>query len=741
MDNPNNNKIIDQAPNDWRIYFMAFVDLLEKLDILVLELRHLQSTCIYFLRCGEMYEALLRREEAIFSQERPVSDDPTQPNSLPYTNFLHNELALSQDHRKTAEKLAALLVSPFPGKWRELAKEFGFEEGSDEYKIFQPEPQLLDKIVDFQNRQSWTGPQKEMYQVLRTAQSVKRRIVADRLYAYLEGRDALGLGCESVSNRSHLHLSGPTFFMMRMGLLARARHYLEIIQDLQQRMAQDFESFPSENPRPRVHRRREQGAYTAYMSKRIQDLRLDMNHLMTYLGSPDGIPLYPPEPPPLVHQRWGHVPTAISRAVNLEGPMAHALGSPKQSAAQETKNNNHYARTRFEFVESGFWLLDKAQNFTINLHELGHHVIHQHFDGPLTTKKLQNQKLKDGHPFFVLMEEIDRPLALFLSSYMDGAQKNPDRLHLRHVVDTNEIASDLLAATVHGTAYAFGWIEEVLGADMELALASNEGLEHHASIELSNLTCPIMGRLRDHRHWYIRGRLLVVWLKALEKEQIIEQLNNKREREEIESLKMKWQKPALANGIAAQDFADAFKEELPTIRTLIKPGKPIDIEKLDKIAEPLELRLLHGLEEVLRHLNQAIDYHIEDPAKRKAGFWEELSNNLINKVKVSSALERAIQWRKEMNSDRYKSNDQNSFPRHSQPIPGKVRNFMARIFISLHKDRYKHLEGEPKGNDNKALHSALWHLYGISHNLEALKIQKAKRKKKHLITAELSMKR
>ena len=642
--------MLDQAPDNWRIYFLAWIDVLEKLDVLILEIRNLQFTCIYSLRCGELYRAFCEREEIMFGHDRGEYDYSDGSSRCSNMALLEEKMMDSsgRDHLKTARELALLLVSPFPGEWeRKQYQKVSNLEKKRGRNWSEPDPDLEHHIDEFLTTKNWSGTEKDMLQVLRTAQSVKRQIVADRFHIYLEGLDILGLNCNNRFMAKDITRTGPRLFTLRMGILSRVRHFLDIIRDLQQRLAQNFESTPPENPRPRVHRRREQGAYTSYMSKRIQDLRYDMNHLVSYLTEGKGD--HKPEPAPLVLQRWGHKPTAKNR-IHLD-----------ESDTPQT--GKEYAQAHFEFLQSGFWLLDQAQNFTINLHEIGHHAVRQHwknFSNLRNKRAKQRQRPQSKEPFEALMGEIRDILkgsGLTTDIQFDTP---PEAVH----VSINEIAADLLAASIDGCAYAYGWMEEVLGWGMEMALVTEKGWDPHLDIATKLLDNPKTKQSRAYRDWYLRGHILITWLREIEKDKVGHHSSS----------------------------------------ALLEQSEP----------KTLEWRFLNGLELVLEELNQYIDSYIDGPEDRKAEGWKQTATQLCFQIKNARSIQDVIRWRKELRTDRFKEAER-MFPRHTQALPSKIRNHLAEVFITARKRRYRDVE-VPNLTKSNGYESAFLRLYGVKHS-------------------------
>lgn len=449
---------------------------MEKLDILVLELRHLQQTCIYSLRLPDLSE-ILQHEEFLLdpntAAEKWDSVTKNDPRFLePQSDTLNQARGLAQRH-----------VLLFPDITSTHQPKYTDPDNTEITK------RILAKLKNRWINSSWSDSRKDLYAVLAGAQRLKRQIIADRLFLFLEGRQCLFQGAHSTP--PDISRSGPQLFILRIGVLSRAHTYLERIGDFQQRMAQHIEAMPAEYPRPSIHRRRVQGVYTHYLVDRVKNIRESMNLLLAQLQREPK----PRKHPPIFH-RW-----------------LHSYSSSQGTFPDEITDSNNSNDSDFEevdFVRTGYWMPDKPDNQPILAHELAHHAIRQHYDN-LLPQTLASAPRKDR--FAALMREITMVIEHFRL-----AGNNEQRPDIKTLIGPAEIACDLLAASTKGISYLYAFFLEVVGLGLEHTLVDQHGYRPHLSVRLELRHNPNAAYARDLRDWYVRGRILVAWLRQTEKQ-------------------------------------------------------------------------------------------------------------------------------------------------------------------------------------------------------------------------------
>ena len=177
------------AENVWKVYFLGWLDALEKLDILVLELRHLQTTCIHQIRMPIMLE-LLRKEDELLTLSK---DDPTTGD---FASAL--SLITSNDPLPEIKELINKWVPLFPPISTKKS-----EDAEDDLNVIKS--QIAEAVSQCWHTGVWGDRRKDLYNFLTAAQRIKRQIFTDRLLLFIEGGRALGLFSDKESRTKRIH--------------------------------------------------------------------------------------------------------------------------------------------------------------------------------------------------------------------------------------------------------------------------------------------------------------------------------------------------------------------------------------------------------------------------------------------------------------------------------------------------------------------------------------------------------
>lgn len=585
----------------WRLYFLAWLDALEKLDILVLELRHLQHTCIFSLRAPVLQE-VLRREEVILDPTAGENPDELFAELTRGGNSQSDPLSL-------ARRVSQELVPLFPDPLEQPQDPPAVGEGDEPSAPPMAEVRELLRAIWLQGL--WSDASKDLYQVLQSAQELKRQIICDRLVLFLDGYRRLGLA--DKRRRFNDQERFPDLLMARMAVLARSHEYLGRIGDLQQRLGQHLESTPAQYPRPSVHRRRMQGVYTQYLARRVSYLRLSMNLLLAHLrGAEEHLAV-----PKILH-RWEHSHT--SRQAVFMDEVGAAESDPTWGS--------HETDPRVEFVQTGFWMLDKPDNQPTLAHEVAHHAIRQHYDNlmPAVLGAAGNDH------FAALIRDLQKVLKAY-----DLTGKAAPPQPVQELVNPLEIACDLLASAVKGVSYLYAFFLEAMGWGLEHAMVDEHGYLPHLSVRLELREDYNAPRVRNHRDWYLRGRVIVQWLRATS--------------------------------------TDA-ESKSPT-----SPG-----------ANTIDSGILTAVEHVLEALSQRLAERCDHSRDQSHLYWQDVAKELCRRIDRSSAAREVKAWRESRRSDQYQgATRRRGFPRESQRLPFPVRRFLLRV-LHTHKAQ---LYGKP----------------------------------------------
>lgn len=482
-----------------RVYILGWLDAIEKLDILILELRHLQSTCIYHLRLPDLIQ-VIRPEEGLLTPITENNGDkascwPIDSQSSDKENNDKQELIWDEfikqfsrgdvhDPLSSIRRLVNKHIPLFPDPLSSPSSSKDFDK-------------LSNTINTIWEQSIWGDSRKDLYYVLKSAQHLKRQIFADRLLLFIDGAKKLGLlNPDSISDS--ISINGPEFWILRMAVLSRAQNYLERMADMQQRLAQHVETMPAEYPRQSIHRRREQGTYTQYLAHRVWHLRTDTKELLKFLGCDLSFgDIEGNEKPTMIFHRWTHNYSS-RQGVHLD-------------EVSETTHGDYTpitSRKAIEVVQTNFWAMDRQENQPIICHEIAHHIVRKYY------QNLQPQVLAnagDSDHFASLMRHLIHACKSFAIPFEPKSWEPETTL-----VNPIEIASDLLAASINANAYLLAFVLEAVGWGLEHTIVDQHGYLPHLSINLDLRADFVSSRASHLRDWYLRGRIIIAWLRHIE---------------------------------------------------------------------------------------------------------------------------------------------------------------------------------------------------------------------------------
>lgn len=476
----------------WRVVWtLLWADAVEKIDILLLEIRHLQVSLIYSLEVGELLQALHFEERFIWGEILPAEGgDPVDWSKL----LLRQRVSLAQ-----LGELAAAFVPAFRKEHDQFHRRA--EDGLRE-PLSWPEglPDLSrEELLDDLTRavlKKWLGAEwgvdarRSLY-LLDALQRLKRNLVFYKLHLCWWGCWASppgggpgpaggGMGDEQAAH----------VLCVRAAVLEKTRQAVVRLGDLQAQFEQTLELAAQADRRPLASRRRRQGVYSSFLATRVVDLRVEVDTLLDRLELED--PQGARRSPVVAAHRWQHRPA--SEAPFLADDVGRLLGPDSPPAVA------------IDHVNSSYWMLDRPDLQAVLAHEAAHAVLRRRLDVRSSTALAQ----AGGGAFARLMRGLAHCMELYeLDPY--GADRNPYRLP---PFDLGEIASDLLAAAAYGHAYLFALTQELAGHGCAALLAlPNEQINLNLA--------PDLWRLRHaaepvHLEWYLRLRVVAAFVAAIE---------------------------------------------------------------------------------------------------------------------------------------------------------------------------------------------------------------------------------
>jgi len=452
------------------LYFLIWRDCLERMDTLLLEIRHLQISIIHYLRTPDLYAPLRYEERYIWLQRH----EPIFRYSL-----------------ADAKYLAEFFVPEYPAPTQAQEKYAPSETNRED--IFEPEErdarnQLNTRVHGAAHRAwyagGWGRDQRRQYHTLCVLQRTKRQVLLDKMSLFRVGVEtgvATATLDRNTGKRPHL------LVVFRAALARRLELYLKAIGDSQQQFSKALDSGLQDHPRPLVERRRELGVYMDLLSDRTRDLLRDINTLLDYLN----LPSYS-KTSPILHG-WRH--SINSQSFDL------------RDEAGSTGNTSTY----IGYIRSLYWMPDRPDLQPLIAHEVAHISFRDRFD---------------NLSFFHVTTATDPMTTLFVAIYQRivvfWKDTFPDYEETHPLRDTaflgphnliRELACDFLAISVKGLSYVFALAMELTGAGLEVLLEDDRGdwsldliYAIHGGTHIETLAS---------LSWYTRLELAAAWIESI----------------------------------------------------------------------------------------------------------------------------------------------------------------------------------------------------------------------------------
>ncbi len=314
------------SPEDY-LYLLSWHDSLERLDMLILEIRHLQTNIIHSLRAPFLYNVLQKEEDHLWGK--------TWEEGLSRKRISHYDLA----------KLTKDCIPLFPNKFSQSDSDNG-------------------ELINIWNSNAWREDQRRHYHLLEGLQTLKRSIFFDKLTLSHYAKNRL-YKCDDSLNREEDMFS--KFYILRSGISAHIYKYIQDLENYQSAYSKALDSGAQDHPRPSVERRRELGIYTDYLSDRCRDLWTEMRILMEHLGQKEGY-----HQTNVILHRWQHDYTSRTRAIDDEV----AIFSRESEGLLPSRR----------FITTSYFMPERPDLQPIIAHEIAHCIIRDYMgdlNGPL----------------------------------------------------------------------------------------------------------------------------------------------------------------------------------------------------------------------------------------------------------------------------------------------------------------------------------------------------------------------
>ncbi len=451
---------------------LAWIDILERTDTTLLEIRHLQTNIIHSLREPIFYQKLKKEEVFIWPSQQSCDEDSSKDDG-------NNS---SADDRN--EELVKYLEGPVSNPADTVAKNikpFPSYPANSNPTENDAEKIRLDNIW---SKAGWSIEQKRNYHILRSLQTLKRNLIEDKLYFCWWGCRVFEINknkhttynTHTTDNTHYTRVNDAAFMMLRSAVFAKLRNAVRHLGDLQSQFekSQDDSSL-HDNPRPSLARRREQGIYSSHLSARSVQLIDEINLLLEAVADRD---LVPSQSNDIVMHSWKHDFTS------------HYYRMDTQTSQNQHSNPIH---PNVSFIQTSYWMPERPDLQSVIAHEAAHLAIQSRlallFEGHL---------VRGNTRFLKLLRQISHLLSIFFHG---------DSRHL-----LTEITADLLATATKGHAYIYAQFLETAGLGCEFMFDTpNQEYNLQAIEELG----PHSGEFVKDLQWHLRLKLTICWLNQI----------------------------------------------------------------------------------------------------------------------------------------------------------------------------------------------------------------------------------
>ncbi len=470
-----------------KICYLLMSDTIDRLDTILLELRHLQRNIIYFMHEPNFNAPLRFEEEFLWGEEWKTS----------FPHFATDKVNL-QDIILFPDPDR---VSPSSGPFSEIKKEEEDKEKRNKLRE-KIENNLKATIYKLWHEDEWGIRYKRNYEHLRGTQLFKRLIVKDKIkfLRFALNRANLAAG-PSTADINPAVLA--QFVILRDAIQQRSRQYLKRLVGYQSLFNKTLDIGVKDFPVPSLERRREIGIYMDFLNNRIQGVNKQTGNLVRYLftnkNGKYSLPTLQKKDKDILLHSWKHHFTC-EHHFQKKGDNYKDLDLGSQS--DDNQNLHH--------ITTNYWMPERFDLQPIIAHEIAHLVIHQHFDN-LSDNFLQCANESR-------FADLIRSLFRVCRRYTFIEDLSP--VHRARFLLT-EITCDLLACSVKGLCYLYASLLENLGIDLCKHLVSGnlefiEDISKTIDLNMIDFISGTGGHPSTmRRDWWLRLKVMVYWLKKI----------------------------------------------------------------------------------------------------------------------------------------------------------------------------------------------------------------------------------
>ena len=451
------------------LYLLSFIDAMDRLDILMLEIRHLQQTIIYSLRAPSLYLPLRYEEKHLFGDD--------------WEERITDLAGVGND-----EKIASEWIIRYPTS--KSAVHYYCEHEEAEKVEIDHKVNIIESIKNRMKHRigqiwlgdNWVRDQRRQYHALYALQILKQHVLCDKISL---ARAALRANLiRSVSNKQHTVLQKPAFLILRKGVLFKVDEYVLILRNHKHQVGQSIAFGMPSDPHPSTERRRDMGIFMDFIFNRTIDIQRDILHLYQNFKGSDK-----KEDSLLMFHGWSQNTRVSTLQLDDSISASHNLFSTSTARKEEQSVG---------YINTSFWTPDRPDLHPMIAHPVAESVIRN------TLNNLDEVVLSNSS------DEFTEWVIRFKSIFVGYVQKTPSLFYLKDEIDkiANLIAADLLAATVKGVAYLYSLFLVIIGDNLasQLSVGKDIKLDMVYSLEQGTTT------YEESILWYLRLHIVATWV-------------------------------------------------------------------------------------------------------------------------------------------------------------------------------------------------------------------------------------
>ena len=453
-----NKKFSTENVGASELYLLSWIDAIERLDILILETRHLQINIINDLR-----------EPALFL---PIRYEE---------KYLWGEGWEKNLEKVTPKELAKDWIFSFPDRRNDMTKKNSIDELSNEKLCKKTSIELrLNILIDkIWNKGSWSQEQRANYYSLKALQILKREILRDklelsyhalfiaRLHQFQTTKEDLYFAGKNIHRRAE-------FMVLRGAILYKAnKDYIERLRDYQYQFSKTVDTFVDDTASSNKYRRRDLGVYTDFLRNRTLGIYTETIHLLNYLDIKNN-----KEKESIILHNWMH---------------SHTSRSKYYKNFVSNKNVTH--------ITTSYWMPERPDLQPIIAHEIAHKFIKSRL-GDIHSGDIAY--LNDDFSFFLLR----------LHKKIDDFSNNSFGITVDPKAITRELSCDFIAASIKGIKYVYAHFIELLGNDISFFGSLTRNGQDIDYDNITHFSYAHLDQFHDNRLWYLRIKVILKWLET-----------------------------------------------------------------------------------------------------------------------------------------------------------------------------------------------------------------------------------